>query len=1040
MPQPFTLIDWKKNFVDSVVDIVYSEMNGNTASALILFPNARAKKYAQIAFRRKASTLNKTLILPKMLTTLEIIDKFALKMMIPVKKQASILDQTAIIYKIIKNIQKEISIDDENFADEDYLKRQKVLSMLVSDGGTKENEKTNSDLTFFMPWGIRIARLCEECMAQNIVPSSSVLKHIDGDVEPFAEALLKSMERIFKDYIDELVACDRTTPQHKAYLLAKTIKDKKLPSDIDPSNVFICGFGYPNGTENVILKNLWENGAHVIIQGDSALALGKKSASCKILSRWMSSWGTKCVNYDSNAPDDNCKVDEFIPDISLFAGHDLHSQLHALREDFYNLRPNGIHESSLIPCDTAIILANCEQVVPVLCTLSDLDFNVAMGYPFQSSPISNLLHGLYTMEENRHDDKIFWRDMIYIISHPYVRGLLASHEDYAKIDDVIRNGSSYLSVDHLFEEINLSDDEYDLDKFKNGLKLLLDTFHDISSANKMAENLKIFCDFLAGCEVFDNSFSKDAALAKIRETIIPQFEGSLLDREGLTLSGKELMAFLISMLDSETMPFESDEVEKLQVLDIDQTRLVNFKNIFIVDMCEENFPKIKIEDPLCPNSIRHVLGLRTAGDLEDDASYKFHRLISGAEKIFIYWQEGMNSKNIESRKTKSRFVEELIWMAEQKYGYLFEKGDKTDDGKIIFRAAKTHFPKLIPKSDEKVRNSTIEADSDIKAVIDDFLRRKPISPTVLDSYIRCPLRFLYSNLCGINQQLEADEENGNMYVGILMHKVLQEAYSPLLESPNTTMPSADEIIDIFKKQLKISGIEDHLSTEDFLIFKELAPMRIRDYAERCVKGGKLLDLEKSMSASFDIAGLPFSVTLYGKVDRFEDREDEGIIVLDYKTGKTPVCDTSIWDTTDKPDSLFARIENLINASDGGWNDDVADKILNDIRKNKNLSMQLPMYIYLAYRNGYENVCNAAFIPLIGYKHNSRVVNPGDEIPLFSKNADVLDIKTFIARDIPNLIKFVILHMHNCKNIVPNPDNHCAWCPYEFCDAKKDVEY
>ena len=99
-----------------------------------------------------------------------------------------------------------------------------------------------------------------------------------------------------------------------------------------------------------------------------------------------------------------------------------------------------------------------------------------------------------------------------------------------------------------------------------------------------------------------------------------------------------MQAMLLELVRAERIPFEADPLTGLQVLGMLETRLLRFSRVFLVDVTDDRLPGAPIRSPLLPDSLRALLGLPDTRNREQLAAYTFHRLIAGADEVWLYWK------------------------------------------------------------------------------------------------------------------------------------------------------------------------------------------------------------------------------------------------------------------------------------------------------------------------------------------------------------------------------------------------------------------
>ncbi|MES2627930.1 MAG: PD-(D/E)XK nuclease family protein, partial [Bacteroidota bacterium] len=190
------------------------------------------------------------------------------------------------------------------------------------------------------------------------------------------------------------------------------------------------------------------------------------------------------------------------------------------------------------------------------------------------------------------------------------------------------------------------------------------------------------------------------------------------------------------------------------------------------------------------------------------------------------------------------------------------------------------------------------------------LLKSGLSPTALNTLIRCPLNFYYKYILGVGELEDPDEEVSASEFGTLVHRALELLYADMDGKPVTFAFLAEA-----KKQVD-SAIHTALNEQmaeprpegKLLLSLELAKFQVQ----------RLLDLEKSRITRLGNSGTALiymgseqtlsyetvvdleqeSIPLVfkGKIDRIE-KTGNTIWVIDYKTGAVEAADLSVrsWD-------------------------------------------------------------------------------------------------------------------------------------------------
>lgn len=355
------------------------------------------------------------------------------------------------------------------------------------------------------------------------------------------------------------------------------------------------------------------------------------------------------------------------------------------------------------------------------------------------------------------------------------------------------------------------------------LRDTVDTWARVHTLGGLADALSGLCDTLL---VYGSGNDEDGAgngkadiwsrfpidaecLFRLMQRVIPALKDNGM--ADTPLPWPLMQAMLLELVRAERVPFEADPLTGLQVLGMLETRLLRFSRVFLVDVTDDRLPGAPIRSPLLPDSLRALLGLPDTRNREQLAAYTFHRLIAGADEVWLYWQEGVETSGLfDGKKQRSRLVEELIWQEEQARGQRLKPGREPLRTAALDVRPPVRVRKVVPKTPA------------IREQIAASLKH-PLSATRLDAYLTCPLRYYYERLCAIAPIDEVNEDDDPAAVGVLLHNVLRDFYAPAVgktvrrdaQSGDPELPFLDEkaLRALFRTALDASGLEAALPPE-----------------------------------------------------------------------------------------------------------------------------------------------------------------------------------------------------------------------------------
>ncbi len=941
-----------KSFVDA-------STNGAPASPLVIVPHNRPWQYFSRLYAQKGGSL----ILPKMLSFTEIVAIWRNHAARRPAHIATTLEQAGLLHQCVCSL-----------ATEDPILAAGLAKM---------------DMEKFLPWGLRLSALLEEMFIHGV--EAKDLAHMEDEVAKPAADLLGALGRIASTWRGILGDRNWTTPGLDHFIAmqdADNIPPLLLPRENRP--VFIAGFYALNGAENRLFHTLWQAGAHICLHTDPAMATGEPlHNSCREHAAWLRRWHGKPepVIFDEILPQ--------APEIKFFSGYDYHSQLNEL--------PKILEKES---SSTAIILSQPDLLMPVLHHLPDKNVNISMGYPLDRTPLSNLLEDIFKLQENRiaSGDSIryYWRDLLRLIRQPFLNMLVTASGSSLRpalgtMAKLVGSGEKYVDLEAVANLCASSLDGEEAALFRECLDCLAIKPADMDSISSMATCLRDILNFLIahGGEVWKR-FPLDAeAMTHLRNNVInPLLANSVLAHEKFSIPA--LHGILRQLHEAERVPFEAFPLVGVQLLGMLESRLLHFRRVLIMDACDDVLPGNPEQNPLLPDSLRALVGLPDGRTRENVTAHNLWRLCMGAEEVYFSWEEGISHSGLfDGKKTRSRFVEQLIWQREKDAGRLFTTGEPP----LYAANVAVHMEKRTAK--------TLAKTAAIQAALERYLARG-ISSTSLDLYLTCPLHFAWKNLLGLAPQAEVLEDEDPSLVGTCVHAALRSFYEPYLGSTvrRHELNPAD-LARCFAEQARGHNLREKLPAPSWLMLDLAAGIRLKQFLEAQPEETRITALEKRLEITMDICGSPQK--FHGIIDRMDERDGQTVL-LDYKTGSLKLPVKGFW----HDDDFFQRLAKGLSAPG-------PDMELLDELREKMPSLQLPFYITLL---GGQTMGDAAFVEL---------KDSGAEKSLFYGLED--DEKAIAAARCRLIIQFVPTNMKKCVDFRASESESCKYCDFTgMCHA------
>lgn len=511
--------------------------------------------------------------------------------------------------------------------------------------------------------------------------------------------------------------------------------------------------------------------------------------------------------------------------------------------------------------NTAVVLGDENLLIPVLNSIpSSVDaLNITMGFPLKSIPLASLFENLFQLHKNT-QHYFYFKDLVNILSHQFIRPLFfIEGVDYALkiIETIDANNLVYLTTKRLKEISTKSSLLIDLlfSSWTISIEVTLKSCREIITKIKnhldedKSENL-LSLEYLYR---FNELFN---ALTRLNSKY-----NHINDISTLFGIYKELLS-------SETLDFQGEPLQGLQIMGMLESRVLDFETVIISSVNEGVLPSGKSNNSFIPFDVKLENNLPTYKEKDAVYTYHFYRLLQRAKNVYILYN---TEADILTAGEKSRFITQL---------------ELENIHKINHQIIAPEVP--IINSEEYVINKTDDLILQLKKVA-----QKGFSPSSLTNYIRNPIDFYYQKILKISANNDVEETVAANTLGTVVHNTLEDLYKPLIGTFLT--------VEIIKKlKVDITKIVTHHFTDLYkegditkgknLIIFEIAKRYVSNFLDleiKELKAGnkiKIITIEADNTISIDIPELDFAVNLTGKVDRVD--EYNGITrIVDYKTGR-----------------------------------------------------------------------------------------------------------------------------------------------------------
>ena len=560
------------------------------------------------------------------------------------------------------------------------------------------------------------------------------------------------------------------------------------------------------------------------------------------------------------------------------------------------LKENGLCKET---GNVAIVLADESLLPTVLHSLpKEVEHvNITIGYPLQQTPFYSLIQQLIQLQGIGHpkaSNTYRLHQVLSTLRHPYARyisqlnlqvieQLESKKTFYPDRSTLIMNEDEGLAI--LFRDI---DKVENLDEYNMGLlNYLIDILKQIGYNTKQ-QNVD---------QLFQESLFRSY-------TVINRLRG-LVESGDLKVDTITLERLILQLFQTTSIPFHGEPAVGIQIMGVLETRNLDFDYMLVLSCNEGKWPKGVNDASFIPYSIRKAYGLTTIDNKVAISAYYFYRMIQRCQHLtFTYnnaTEEGQTGE-------MSRFMLQLMIEG------------KNTVHRHSFKLGQT------PCRDEYKEVDKTEA---IWTKLNEHWK---ISPTFINTYMRCEKRFYYRYIEKLEEpDLIDEDEIDNRIFGNIFHRAAQLIYLQFAPKSAVKLDKDGKEQLIHPIIITKADFENAIKNEaliyrivDQAFREELFKVSSNGYQPK-YNGLQLINREvianylkqllviDCRQAPFTVIGLEIpietrfvlptscgdkNITLSGFIDRLDsvaangkpglENMAEKIRVIDYKTGRAPV--------------------------------------------------------------------------------------------------------------------------------------------------------
>jgi len=632
--------------------------------------------------------------------------------------------------------------------------------------------------------------------------------------------------------------------------------------------------------------------------------------------------------------------------------------------------------------NTAIVLADETLLFSALGAIpADIGtVNITMGYPAKNSMIYGFLMLLVNLMKNRRNDEsrgviAYHRFVTDILNHQLL-GYWESEKNKAFLNEIQTKNKITISL----REIDYSE-----------LHKIIFTLPE-----KVENFSRYFLNVLAEIvRKFQTSEPENTIMSEIIYSLYQSIEklelvlNKTIYEQKREISDVVFFRLFTQYLGTVSVAFEGEPLSGVQVMGILETRCLDFKNLVILGLNENKWPRTYTAPSFIPANIRKGFGLPGIDEQDAMYAYYFYRLIQRAENVSATYsvvKEGISTGEL------------------SRYGFQLQYDSEHHPEKVNLDFCFAHDP---------IKPIIIESSNQIVSKLLSYNTvEHPLSPSAINTYLQCSLRFYFRYVMQLPEPDDLKEEIDGMIFGNIYHDTMEALYKPfegkVLNRSDIENIQKNKVLienEIRKKIAKNYFREKEENTKKVIIEGKtlLIFENIKTYLNQLLKVDMeltpftLISLEKNYKTELEIEvnGIKTIINVGGKIDRV-DLVNGKTRVLDYKTGYVK-------------STVFKEVQELF---------------ARDLKEPKKEVLQAMIYTWILSVNSKET----DFQPAIYNLRNLFKDNYNHDVRWEKHDFSFSELKEDFVAELKSLLAEIYSNQ-NSFNQTPHTE-HCNYCAYK----------
>lgn len=609
--------------------------------------------------------------------------------------------------------------------------------------------------------------------------------------------------------------------------------------------VVFVGLNALNECEKILLDKLKKEGkADFYWDYYGEIISDSKNKSSRFMSENVKTYTSDYRIQDDSAPSNPP------PYIEVIGVPSMVGQTRYVAKILDDITSNGEGAERIDSLSTAVVLPDERCLMPLINAIPEYinKVNVTMGFPLSNSNVASFISSVSELNKRikifSEEVCFYYSDVLNLLDHPFIVTILNDKAKEIK-EYIIKNNLIFVPSKELRKgrllEIVFDPKNYNIPD--NEDKILTIAHYGEAILMELKEHLN----------------DMDKEFIYYYSTCINR-----LKNLNLLINIDTYYRLLQKVVSTTSVPFEGEPLAGLQIMGPLETRALDFENLIILSVNEGVFPSKNIPSSFIPYNLRKGFSLPTYEYQDSISAYHFYRSIYRAKNLYLIYDtrtEGLTTGEV------SRYVKQL------KYHHLTPLVEKKVSYDLPLKS---------------VSNIEIEKRDEM---FDKFINQsKVFSPSSIDTYLNCSLKFYYQNIADLKEPDSVIDEVESTVFGKLFHHILEKVYSPYIGKMvnerdlraiiKNIENSNDIVLEAFKKILSVSEISGKNKIIEALLKEGVITTLKYDLTRLPFT---YINSEMKLSTPIAILNGSKSVKLFGIIDRVDSKE--GILrIIDYKTG------------------------------------------------------------------------------------------------------------------------------------------------------------